>query len=214
MPKIKKTNEHLKDNASVFKKKGRNKIKFSSNSADSLYGRIELGAEYKELFLKDFIYYLNGGQDDKEKIGENEFRERIGTLKNYARTLQRIKDRIQEKIDKTLNNLDDRESMEIMDLESRVKNYANIQKYLTNIWAQPIEILNMMSEGDFTDQKALQGVIYNDKGLTENNNIVNEDNSNNKQLTQEGVRDDLRQLGAEIMKAHIKTIDDKDKSLN
>jgi hypothetical protein len=146
------------------------KVSFSSPATKLTVEKLEIQTRLLHDYTKDYVYFLNGGQEETEDIWVQKV---VNGIKINHKILRKrhlfpsllLRTKFQQKMETMMANvsIDADKTESIKELESLKKQIDLAIK----VEQAPIELINKLSEGGFNMQKELQGAILNDKAMIE-----------------------------------------------
>lgn len=165
--KVEKDGKIIKDVNTIVQKKI-SAISFSSPATINTINRIHKSTEYKDLYMKDFLYYHGGGTDDFEELPDGNRRKRF---KDNLDQIQLAKD-IKEDLKTLYIDLKETtDQSEIKAIRDRVRTLNLILDSVVTIELQPFNFFQKLADDDYSSQKIINGAIINDRAMIDNGNI-------------------------------------------
>jgi len=176
-------------------------VSFSSTATINTINRINRSTEFKEIYMKDFLYYHGGGKDDFELLPDGTKRKRLNDQLSHVQLSSVIK----EDLKKLYNDFKATENAaEIKAINGRVNTLNKLIDSIRKIEFQPLDMFQQLSDDDFSSQKALNGAIINDKAMIDNGNIALE--KGNKKVIEANTDQDIKKINNVLMDKHLETI--------
>lgn len=183
-------------------------IRFASEITIDTIKQIKSVTEFQHNFTKDYLYFLDGGTDEFEKLPNGKQRQRSGKNLSHLRkaealvkTLEKISTDMLKEMDEGVFGPND---MKIY--EQKLTIIKKTMDIAREIDLQPIKFVNEIAEGQFSQQKALQGAIINDKAMIDNGQIVLAKEEKTDEATPETLSKDLEDLGEAIMNFQLQNL--------
>ena len=187
-------------------------IRFSHESTRSTVKRITEIVEFKQKFTSDYLYFLNGGTDEFEKLPDGTERKRFKDQLSHVALSGQFRNEINKLAQQLLQNINSLDSVARVNLTKKLDIIEQTLKTARNIDSQPIYFLNTLEEGEFNAQKVLNGAIVNDKLMLDNGQIIIKDASGKGELNEKNFKDDLELIGSSVQNSHILTLQDQESS--
>ena len=176
-------------------------ISFSSPSTINTLNRINKSTEFKDLYMRDFLYYHSGGKEDLEDLGNGTKRKRFREHLNHIPLSRKIKEDLKE-LYKDLKNTTCPD--EIKAITKRIEALNLLTESVTKIEMQPFDFFQKLADDDFSSQKAIHGAIINDQQMINNGNIEMKEGKD--KVIKANTDEDLKRINSALMDKHLKNI--------
>lgn len=187
-------------------------INFASEITRSTVSRINEACKFKELFTKDYLYFLQGGTDQYETLKNGKKRKRFNQQLTHIDLANKLRDEINELTRDLLSDVDNESKHRLVN--RKLATFDKLLKGARDIDLQPIEFLGKLADDDFSTQKALNGAIINDHTMINNGQLIVEGEKKVEQLTPENLKEDLNNLGNAIFDQQLRIVDEGGKYSN
>jgi len=182
-------------------------VNFTSAITIATVNRIQAAAEFKELLMRDYLYYNNGGDEDHETLLDGTQRKRFKEQLNHLLITRHIREEIQELTNQLLRNIQDITNQELIEINRKLDTFNKVINNAKKVDMQSIEFLCKMSEDDFSTQKALNGAIINEQTMI-NNGQISVKGEKKKELNHEDLADDLKAIASGVFDSQVDLIVD------
>ena len=184
-------------------------IKFVSQITIATVNRINELAKFKELFCRDYIYFLSGGTDEFEIMKDGFKRTRLNSQLSHIETLKQLRPLINNILLDMATKAQNGDYMSKTEQESILRQMNIFEKVMNSALKMDqssIEFINLIEEGEFSAQKALQGAILNDKSMIDNGQVMLEPIEEKKLSIEENFEEDLKLINESLFDGHLQNI--------